>query len=204
MLVLGSQETIQCQEVCRNTENIDGEIIKSIQRQHAIDCMLSGKQKVCASLQLEFVMLKFQKNPAGLSVRHDFQFGKSTMVITTWSLCLHCVLDWEQEFEEADFELTQELLDARKELVRCVSWWCVLCARRHPIPLQNAADCKTQAPEKQDDELALIGSVLGHFCFRKLMFFLWWQGISRAAGWKGGDCQQPPRHRTAARATWQS
>jgi hypothetical protein len=55
MLVLGSQETIQCQEVCRNTENIDGEIIKSIQRQHAIDCMLSGKQKVCESVQLEFV-----------------------------------------------------------------------------------------------------------------------------------------------------
>ena len=83
---VGSQETIQCQEVCRNTENIDGEIIKSIQRQHAIDCMLSGKQKVCASLQLEFVMLKFQKIPAGLSAMHDFQHknvDKSTMLMTT-------------------------------------------------------------------------------------------------------------------------
>ena len=40
------QEALECQHVCRNTENIDGEIIKSIQRQHAMDCMLAGMRKV--------------------------------------------------------------------------------------------------------------------------------------------------------------
>jgi hypothetical protein len=59
-------DTVECQQVCRNTENIDSEIIKCIQRQHAMDSFMAGTKA---------------------------------------------------EFEEADFEVTQELIDARNDLV---------------------------------------------------------------------------------------
>ena len=67
LLEQAAGETIEIQHICRNTESIDAEIIKCIQRQHAMDCMLIGMRK---------------------------------------------------EFEEVDFELQQELLSARNDLVR--------------------------------------------------------------------------------------
>ena len=66
MLENAAIETVECQQVCRNSENIDSEIIKCIQRQHAMDSFLAGTKA---------------------------------------------------EFEEADFEITQELIDARNDLV---------------------------------------------------------------------------------------
>ena len=67
LLEAAALETEECQHICRNTETIDSEIIKSIQREHAMDCMLAGTRK---------------------------------------------------EFEETDFELTQELLNVRNHLVQ--------------------------------------------------------------------------------------
>jgi hypothetical protein len=59
----------------------------------------------------------------------------------------------------------------------------VFCVRVDTLFLfKMQQTAKRRLQKNKMTKLALIGSVLGHFCFRKLMFFLWWQGISRAAG----------------------
>lgn len=73
MLENAALDTVECQQVCRNTENIDSEIIKCMQRQHAMDSFMAGTKA---------------------------------------------------DFDEADFEITQELIDARNDLVGFVSSSC--------------------------------------------------------------------------------